>query len=247
MVTRFLNLFLISLLESCTTTPGSRPHDMSIAQHEATAEQEERTALQHAALYDHKASVTATRCQTEGRTTVRGESDLCWTSVVNPTDAHRIAAEERQRRATDHRAGSAALREAEARACVGIAPADRDMSPFEHTDDIESVSALKLSEHEAPHKMPHEMLVGAIVRFRAVSGMTTEWLQRVVVCHLARHASLGHVVPEMPNCPLVPKGVTATVSSTGGGFAVAIESSDPTTAQDILARALRLISRNAAD
>ena len=77
--------------------------------------------------------------------------------------------------------------------------------------------------------------------FRAVQGMTAEWLQRLVDCHLARNASLGHVVPEMPNCPLVPNGAEAHVSSTGNGFAVIIQSSDPATAREILARANRLV------
>ncbi len=71
--------------------------------------------------------------------------------------------------------------------------------------------------------------------------MTTEWVQRVVDCHVARNASLGHIVPEMPNCPLVVKGAQARVTSTGNGFAVEIRSSDPAGAQEILARAQRLV------
>lgn len=81
---------------------------------------------------------------------------------------------------------------------------------------------------------------GAVVTFRAVPGLTAEWLQRLVDCHLARNAARGHVVPEMPNCPLVPKGAAATVRSTGDGFAVSISSSDDATAREIRARAERL-------
>jgi hypothetical protein len=47
----------------------------------------------------------------------------------------------------------------------------------------------------------------AIVMFRARPSMTAEWLQRVVDCHPARNAALGHVVLDLPDCPLVPKGV----------------------------------------
>lgn len=161
-----------------------------------------------------------------------------WTSVTNPTDANRRAIEEHRRRAADHRAASGALRDAEARACVGISPEDRDGSPFEHTEDIESVAPLK--EWRRQNRRSYEELVGATVTFRAVRGMTAEWLQRVVDCHLARNASLGHVVPEMPNCPLVPEGASAMVSSTGRGFAVAIRSNDPAVAKEILGRAERL-------
>jgi hypothetical protein len=44
----------------------------------------------------------------------------------------------------------------------------------------------------------------------------------------------------MPYCPLVPKGITAKVESTGNGFAVRIESQDPNTAQEVLRRAQAL-------
>jgi hypothetical protein len=82
--------------------------------------------------------------------------------------------------------------------------------------------------------------VGTVVTFRAVPGMTAEWLQRVVNCHLARNASLGHAVPEMPECPRVPRGAQARVRSTGDGFAVEIRSDDEAAAREILARARRL-------
>lgn len=71
--------------------------------------------------------------------------------------------------------------------------------------------------------------------------MTAEWLQRLVDCHLARNASLGHSVPELPDCPLVPKGVEAQVLSTGSGFAVNVRADDPATSEEIFARARRLV------
>ncbi|MCI0570459.1 MAG: hypothetical protein L0Y66_06885 [Myxococcaceae bacterium] len=114
------------------------------------------------------------------------------------------------------------------------------MSPFEHVEDIASVEEL-IIRTGGPKVGPTAKLVGATVTFRAVPGMTAEWLQRVVDCHLARNAALGHVVPEMPDCPLVPKGVQAQVRSTGSGFAVEIRSDDPATAREILSRAQRLL------
>lgn len=117
------------------------------------------------------------------------------------------------------------------------------MSPFEHTEDIANVAPLMMSEPDAraTGRPANERLLGATVTFRAVPGMTAEWLRRVVDCHLARNASLGHVVPEMPNCPLVPKGVEAEVSSIKDGFAVAIRGQNAATAREILARAQRLL------
>lgn len=226
------------MLAGCaTTTPGSRPHDMSAAQHEEHAQTHATAAEQHAAQYDAGAAETRERC----RSGVKGApKDICWTSVVNPTEAHLREAEEHRRHAADHRAGSAALREAEARACVGLNADDRDGSPFEHVNDIAGVEPL--IEKSGTPKAPAQRTVGATVTFRAVPGMTAEWLQRLVDCHLARNASLGHVVPEMPNCPLVPKGAEARVTSTGNGLAVAIRSDDPTTAREVLSRAERLRS-----
>jgi len=71
--------------------------------------------------------------------------------------------------------------------------------------------------------------------------MTAEWLQGVVDCHIARDTSLGHVVPEMPDCPLVPRGVEAQVS-TSDGFAVTIRSTDPSVTPEVLSRARRLLA-----
>ena len=196
MKTRTLTL-LMSLLALSCATPGSRPHEMSTAQHEATAQQEEATASGHAAQYDPNATVTRERCGPRAGAARRADIalDPCWTSVSNPTDAHRREAEKHRRHAADHRAGSAALREAEGRACAGIDPDDRDISPFEHADDLESVAPLKIPGRG---KTSVESTVGAVVTFRSVPGMTAEWLQRVVDCHLARNSSLGHIVPEMP-------------------------------------------------
>lgn len=241
----------LPLLGCATTTQGAHPHDMSAAGHEATAQREGQTAEAHAGQYDPNAAVTRERCRPwagGARRVDSGAPDTCWTSVRNPTDVHRRTAEEHRRAAADHRAASAVLRGAEARACGGVAPDDRDMSPFEHGEDITSVAPFTISDADAraTGRLPNEQLLGAVVTFRAVPGMTAEWLQRVVNCHLARNASLGHVVPEMPNCPLVPNGVTARVSSVGDGFAVTIQSNQPVVAQEILSRAQRLTSASPA-
>ena len=225
---------------------------MSAAQHEREAKEHARAAEAHGAQFDpdypneRLGGRTGRRrlwrrgCRPAGGTPPDLASDVCWTSLRNPTAVHLAAAQDHARRALDHRAASAALREAEARACIGIADADRDMSPFEHPEDIASVAPLTLREADSPTKLPWERTVGVIITFRAVEGMTAEWLQRVIDCHLARNASLGHMVPEMLNCPLVPRGVEAGVSSARDGFAVAIRSTDPSVTPEVLLRAQRL-------
>lgn len=216
---------------SCASTPGAQPHDMGAAQHEVMAANEETTAEHHAAQYDPDASVKRERCN-------RG---ACWTSITNPTAEHLDLAKRHRKMAADHRAASQALRDAEARACGGISDDDRDESPFAHREDITKVEPL--TEATISGKSQMTRTVGAVITFRALPGMTAQWLQRVVDCHVARNAALGHDVPEMSYCPLVAKDVTAKVTGTDIGFAVAIRSDDAATATETLKRARALVAR----
>lgn len=229
---------LVALTVPACAPKGSRPHDMSEAGHDAAAADLEAAATTHAAAYDPAAEAALTQCRavsSHGTTT-------CWTSTINPTEEHRLAADKARKAAAAHREASAALASAEQQACAGIAPDDRDISPFDHTEDIASVTAFHSAR--TPEKGgPSTVIEGATITFRAVPGLTEEGLQRVVDCHLARNAALGHDVAEMPNCPLVPKGVEAKVRSTGAGFAVTVSSEDTDTGKEILARAERLAAR----
>lgn len=171
------------------------------------------------------------------------ESAAEWTSAKNPTPAQLERAAELRRAAASHHAAAQTLRATEERACIGIPEKDRDESPFEHTEDIASIAPFmgtQLAEGGVPGT-----LQGAVVTFRAAPGMTAQWLQRLVNCHLARNVALGHEVPEMPACPLVPKGASATVAPTaaGDGFAVTIRGEDEASAREIWRRASALRSR----
>jgi hypothetical protein len=220
---------------------------MSAAAHDQAAGVHEAQAGEHQGQFNPTAQKSTTNCGGGGG----NPETLCWTDVTNPSQEHQADAEKHRKMAADHRAASQALRDAEARACVGLSNDDRDISPFEHRQDIQDVTSTYLRgnpniENVAPSyvhvsgKSPGDHLVGATVTFRAVPGLTAEWLQRVVDCHIARNNALGNVVPEMAYCPLVPKGVSAKVSSAGNGFAVQVESSDPKAAEEILRRATAL-------
>jgi hypothetical protein len=206
---------------------------MSKAQHEQAAAQHDQVADPHAAAYNPAASVVTEKCGDPRRP--------CWTSASNPTEAHKADAEKHRKMAADHRGAAQALRDAEGTSCGGIADSDRDVSPFDHREDITSVTPYKTKP--AGSKQQTEKLQGAVVTFRAVPGMTAEWFQRILDCHLARNASVGFSVPEMPYCPLNVKGVRAKVGSTGNGFSVTVESDDPTVAQEVLRRAQGLASK----
>lgn len=209
------------------TTAGAQPHDMSQAQHEAMASKEESTAAGHAEEYKPAASETKEECSPAKR--------ICWTSTTNPTEPHKEDAEKHRKMAADHRAAAQALRDAEAKACSGIPDDDRDTSPFNHREDISEVKEHVIDVHVG--KGTEKKTTGADIVFRAVPGMTAEWLQRIVDCHLARASAVGHDMPEMSYCPLVLKNVTAKVTSTGSGFAVAVTSDNADTVKEILRRA----------
>lgn len=169
------------------------------------------------------------RCYGVGAAALGGAgacSGPCWSAFRDPGIRHAQKADDLLKAPADHRAASQALRDAEAASCRGIADRDRDISPFAHRVDIASVQA---------------MADGAVVTFAVVPGLTADSLRRIVDCHLARNAPLGHQVPEMSWCPLVPNQVAATVM-TGADWrlAVTITSSDPDAAREIVRRAQAL-------
>ncbi len=236
-----LAVFTVAASSACaSTTPGAQPHDMSAAHHEAMAAGETDVAASHEKQYDPSVTKRMEHCG-GGRVGTESGGGACWTSTSNATAVHLDEAKKHQQMAADHRAASHALRDAEANACVGIADADRDMSPFEHRQDIASVEPL--NEGATSGKASSARTTGAIITFRATPGMTAPWLQHVIDCHLARNAALGHDVPEMASCPLVPKNVTARVTAMNAGFAVAVRSDDTDTAHEVLRRAQGLVAR----
>lgn len=222
------------LLAGCATT-GTEPHAMTGPEHEAAAKQEEQAAKEHMGHYDPAAAIppTITCPFWVGVTCYRS-----WTSVENPTQQHLAEGKHHAELAFQHRAASQALRDAEARSCTNVPEGDRDVSPFYHREDI--LSARPLRQSVAYGGGP---IIGAEVVFASLAGMTAEWLQRLVDCHLARNAALGDAAKEMPYCPLAVPHARATVRSVGNGFAVDITSDDENSVREIIARAERLAGK----
>lgn len=204
-------------------TPGTRPEEMSAAEHESVASRTEADAAKATHTDASRVAVPA-RCA----------NAPCWTGALQQTaDAKHLIA-----LAAAHRAAAQALRDAEARSCAGIAEADRDLSPFFHREDIAGATRWEERQGKSGHK-----LRGAVIEFRAVPGLTAEWLQRSLECHLARSAVLGYARPEMPFCPLALKGVSARVRSGGDRFLVEVEAGDAAVAEEIWKRASALAAR----
>jgi len=231
------------LLSSCASQ-GTEPHAMTASGHEAAARSEEQAGTQHAARFDPKATDRSGPSPTTYAGCTTFASSNCyipWASTQNPTERHSEEAARHRKVAEQHRAASQALREAEQRFCSGIPPEDRDASPFSHREDITVVGTLK-SEPEPYDGLGRTSPNGARVAFRAVPGLTGQWLQRVVDCHLARNAVMGAADPTMSYCPLAVPHATASVVSTRDGFAVDITSDDSDSVREIVKRAQALKS-----
>lgn len=227
-------LAVVTAAGCATTSARARRGELSATEHAAMAVGEDQEAGAHLRRYVPSARSTLPGCGFAGDPT-----EVCWTSTVNPTIEHLEAAKEHTRRAAEHRAASRELRLAEARACAGVAPADRDTSPFAHREDILSVESF-LAPSPGSNGIEYPRIAGAIVRFRAVSGMTLESLQRLIDCHLARSEAAGYLMPELSYCPLAVAHVAAKVKATIDGFAVTIASDERTSIDEVLRRARAL-------
>jgi len=124
-------------------------------------------------------------------------------------------------------------------ACVDLPDDDRVTSPFGHVADIRSVEPLLVNDAPAGMVRTRNWLVGAIVTFRPVPGMTVARLQQVIDCH---HARALVVEPSSADLLGLP-GVSAQVKQVEDGFAVLIRAEEPQIAEEVLRRALALINR----
>ncbi|MEO8181496.1 MAG: hypothetical protein ABI895_21885 [Deltaproteobacteria bacterium] len=217
-------------LGACGPAAGTGPHEMSAAQHQSAAAQEQLEAAEHGKDYDPQAQKKQLRCA-PGQT----KTGICWKELVNSTAEHDELAAKHRKLAAQHRAASQTLVQAEARACAGLDPDDRDMSPFVHGGDIASVSLLKEATHSEGGYDHEGAAIGASIVFQAVPGLTAPWFQHIVDCHLARNAALGHAEAsaEMAFCPLTIQGAQATVRESRSGFAVDVRSEAPGGADEI--------------
>lgn len=221
-----LRLATATLLVMACHARGTDPHAMGAGEHDAQAEHETKLANEDDA---EARAVPAVRCD-------RARFGPCW------SEQHARASAHHRDLAARHRAASAALREAESTACVGIEEVDRATSPLLHAADIRSVVPIEESFSKVKDRASSR-LVGARIVFHALPGMTAEWMQRAVDCHLARNAAIGHARAreDMPDCPLTLGIVDARAWSSADGVVVTITSEDPAIATEILRRAQALV------
>jgi hypothetical protein len=222
---RLYQVLIIASATACASNQGTHPNDMSEAGHEHAATSEDRMAAEHEAMAG----------QPDNGCAANRAGTVCWTEDAD----HAAMAEQHREMAAKHRAASQALVDAENNACVGIPEDDRDTSPFAHRSDITQVTKLMQASNDSGSYGGPEgnQVAGATISFRAVPGMTKEWLQRVMDCHAARNASMGYQMQDMNYCPLMVPGARAKVRSGHGGFDVDVTADTADSVQQIIARA----------
>ena len=213
------------------------PEPASIPQNHLSVAGEAQAARQHeraGGVLERQAALESS--QTEcGHASGSGVAQICWTGqrIPGSSTADMLAAADERKAAAEHRRVSAALRDAERISCAGIAEEDIIRSPFAHTADIVDVQEIQAMGRPGP--------AGASVRFHEIEHLSADMLQHVIDCQLARDNAMGHDVPEMSYCPLVPRGATATVRAVPHGYVVDVVSDDPAAAREILRRSRALL------
>lgn len=204
--------------------PGTKPHAMSVEEHETAAQIEQSRSEKHAG-HDRPGTDPLGVCA--GTAQVRGP---CWSSSADMGSRHREERRRHARIAELHRQAAMVLREEEEEACRSISSSDRQRSPVLHGADLDKVEVYD----EAPGVL-------VVVTYRAVVGLTPRKLQAIVDCHLAHSAALGHPILEMPDCPLVPRGIEAEVGQDGRGeVTLTIEAQTAASTEELWRRGQRL-------
>jgi len=223
--------------------PSTQPEAAGAAEHRAAAAREEQRLSRHEELYDPDARQSIRRCDPARANRIPREP-ICWIETINPTAVHLQEIESHRMRAVEHRRSARELRAVEEQVCAGLAPDDRDVSPFSHRGDILGVSPLEDEGTTKPR--PQRRVVGATVMFRSVPGLTVTELQQLVDCHLARNATIGYEMAstEMGGCLLTQQGTHAHVRAIESGFAVDVRADDSAAGLEIWRRAQLLASVN---
>lgn len=164
---------------------GTKPDDMSAAQHRAAAEHERSEAEQHSKEYDPHA--ISPRDPSGGEDIIYGVDDVYWAGdVYNPTAPHRSLAEAHQDLAHAHEAAAKSLEQFEEAECKAFPASTRPscplLGPVASVEDIERGVRLRLSE-----------------------GFAVEPVAAHVRCHFAFARTQGY--EGMDACPLYLKGL----------------------------------------
>jgi hypothetical protein len=119
-------------------------------------------------------------------------------------------------------------------ACRSVPEAENHLAALLSPNDVLAVEELNVREHRADATVPAGD--GARLVLAAHLFVTADWLQRVIVCHLAHNAALGRQQPATTS-PLDVAGAIVNVTSKGGTMIVDITAVDRGAVREIRARA----------
>jgi hypothetical protein len=207
---------------------SQRADDVSAAQRERIAYAELDAAAHERAAYNPRAKSAIPECM------ACSKAD-CETVEFNPTTAHLDEATVEMNDARRQLALAQSLRDAEARACASVPLAERGASPLDPPTVV--LGAVPLFDDASP---TNRTLRGAVLRLHEPVAVSLTDMQNRVACHLAETATRGHVAPEMPTCPFVPRA-TATVTLQAGEIVILIRGADEASGAEIWARAQRFL------
>lgn len=191
------------LAAGCATTraPGTRPDDMSYAEHMRASRKFKRAAAKHEKRYDPNAERVTTTIDTLWISDphslgdhISGVPDVV---VENPTEKHLDHARRRREIARQHAAAARALKRYEQRYCKGTPVAKRGAHPLR---------GRVLSVKNIPGG----------VRLQLKPGVSPTALRNKMACHIA-HARLNGFAGEK-NCPLHLRGIRFRVAPGGGSI-----------------------------
>jgi hypothetical protein len=135
----------------------------------------------------------------------------------------------------DH-ANRVSAAEHERRACAEVPEAERAQGPFARRDRIERVETLR----QIGNPKLVAPLSGVAVTVRATPGVTEQWMDRVIECHLAYRANRGATSTPSTD-PLDIDDTRVAISPTATGFRIAITSDNPEVARAVIESGRSLI------
>lgn len=182
----FTSVFLMISAAGCASS-GTKPDDMSAAQHRGAAADKQAKADEHAKHHDVPA---APNPSPSASGVVPGVNDLYFdTDVYNPTAKHALLSESYQNLADAHLAAARELETFEEKQCKSLPSATRSHCPL-----LGAVA--KVSN------------IDGGVRLVLEDGANQAAVLAHIQCHFAYGRSQGH--EGMDACPLYLKGVNST-------------------------------------
>jgi hypothetical protein len=238
-VLRFLALSLSVAACGGSSRVSSRPfgvddHLDEARRHETDAEREERIASDAEAASRNRmpvcGDVVIADQVTSGGERIHGRKP-CWSAEQSTADRHHAEAARLRADARVHRARARELLEAERASCATLPAEEMDHTPFAHREDITWVGA----------ELDGTKVRGARIRFRAVEGLSADWLRTAIACHQARAAALGYDAGYMGYDPTAVAGAEVEVVAGDDGIVVIVRATDDAAALAVYGRAEALV------